>query len=397
MAILAECPVCHRKQKTKNKHCACSADLDQAKRSKKVRYWITYRLPGGKQRKEFVGYSVEEARDADGKRRVQKRENRIFDIKPEAKMTFNELTEWYLELESLKAKAYYDTVRINLKNFNAEFGNVIVGQIKPVDLENYQAKRKRAGYSDSYIDQQIGAAKTMVNKAFDNDLVGGDAIKAFKRIRNLLKPRANARDRALSYEEYNRLLGAIAEHAKPILATALWTGMRRGEILGLTWDKVDLKGRMIRLEATDTKERKAKAVPLARPLQAMLAQLPGRLRSSSEDSCVFQFKSRAIKYDVKKSVQNACKKVGVPYGRYTKDGFIFHDLRHTFATMARRAGIRRNVIMVIMGHAANDMNFRYDTVDEGDLLAAVDQMEGYFASVAQTVAQVEEKASNFNS
>jgi hypothetical protein len=107
MAILAECPTCHNKQSTRNKVCSgkngCGLDLDKAKRSKKVRYWIQYRLPGGKQRKEYVGTSIEEARDAEGKRRVQKRENRIFDIVPEAKMTFSELAGCYLELEKVKA------------------------------------------------------------------------------------------------------------------------------------------------------------------------------------------------------------------------------------------------------------------------------------------------------
>jgi len=45
-------------------------------------------LAGRKQRWEEVGYSIEGAKDAEGKRRDQKREGRIFDIKPEAKMTF---------------------------------------------------------------------------------------------------------------------------------------------------------------------------------------------------------------------------------------------------------------------------------------------------------------------
>jgi hypothetical protein len=41
MAILAECPVCHRKQSVKNKKCSCGVQLDDAKKSKKVRYWIS--------------------------------------------------------------------------------------------------------------------------------------------------------------------------------------------------------------------------------------------------------------------------------------------------------------------------------------------------------------------
>jgi integrase len=47
---------------------------------------------------------------------------------------------------------------------------MIFGRIKPVDLENLQAKRKQQGYSDASVDQEISAAKTMINKAFDNDL-----------------------------------------------------------------------------------------------------------------------------------------------------------------------------------------------------------------------------------
>jgi hypothetical protein len=102
-----------------------------AKKSKRVRFWINYRLPGGKQKRESVGYSIEEARDAEGKRRSQKRENRIFDVKPDAKMSFNELTKWYLTLESVKALARYPILKINLNSFNAEFGDMTVNKQKP--------------------------------------------------------------------------------------------------------------------------------------------------------------------------------------------------------------------------------------------------------------------------
>src|SRR5664280_842470 len=155
MAILAECPVCHKKQNASNRLCSCGEDLLKAKKAKKVHFWINYRLPGGRQKRESVGYSIEEARDAEGKRRSQKRENRIFDIKPEAKMSFNELTKWYLDLERVKMLARYSILKINLNSFNQVFGDTIVNQLKPADLENYQAKRKAQGQADSYVDQQI--------------------------------------------------------------------------------------------------------------------------------------------------------------------------------------------------------------------------------------------------
>ena len=93
MAVLAECSVCHKKQSIRNKLCKCGADLVKAKRSNNVTFWISYRMPGGVQRRESIGTSIEEARDADGKRRGQKRENRIFEIIPEATMTFKELSD----------------------------------------------------------------------------------------------------------------------------------------------------------------------------------------------------------------------------------------------------------------------------------------------------------------
>jgi len=57
---------------------------------------------GGKQRKDYVGYSVQEAKDADGKRKGQKREGRIWDMPPGADTTFQELADWYLDLRSVK-------------------------------------------------------------------------------------------------------------------------------------------------------------------------------------------------------------------------------------------------------------------------------------------------------
>ena len=63
----------------------------------------------------------------------------------------------------------------------------------------------------------------------------------------------NARDRILSPEELRQLISNLPNHAAQIIHFAYLTGMRAGEIFNLTRDKVDLKGRSIRLEAADTK------------------------------------------------------------------------------------------------------------------------------------------------
>ena len=387
MAILAECPICHQKQNASNRLCACGEDLVKAKKSKRVRFWINYRLPGGKQKRESVGFSIEEARDAEGKRRSQKRENRIFDIKPDAKMPFNKLTQWYQSMEKVKSMAYFETLKINLASFNKVFGETIVRDIKTSDLENYQAKRKAAGYSDSYVDQEIGAARAVINKAFDDDLVSGDTVKVFRKAKRLLKSDSNARDRILSVEEFEKLLAVLPSHTKAIVATGYYTGMRKGEVINLTWDKVDLKGRGITLDATDTKDREARQVPICDALLKILEKIPKAIHDEKiHKNRIFLFKGKPIT-DIRTALARACRDSGIPYGRGVRGGFVFHDTRHCFNTNMRKSGVPESVIMKITGHSTREMFLRYDTVDSTDIRKAVMQMEGFLKSVDQNVDQ----------
>jgi len=379
MAVLAECPICHRKQSIKNKKCSCGVDMDAEKRKKKrVKYYIVYRV-NGKQRWELVGYSINEARDANGKRRSQKRENRIFDILPEAKMTFEELTEWYLGLETVKELASFKTIKGYLKKFNGEFVSMKVCDIKLSDLENLQVKRKREGLKPKTIDDEISYAKTMIIKAFNNDKVGGNTLKTFQRVkRQLNNKNANARDRVLSGAEYESILWNSPKHLKDILVIAYWTGMRKGEILNLTWNKVNLKDRIISLEAEDTKEGKAKTVPIGDKLHAVLSKIP----RSIHDSHVFLYCGRPMGHFTT-ALKTACEEAGVTWGREVKDGFTFHDMRHTFVTDMRKAGVSKSVRMSITGHAPKDMDDRYNKVDDIDKLKAISQLEADRGNVRQ--------------
>jgi hypothetical protein len=74
-------------------------------------------------------------------------------------MTFQEITDWYLGLEKVKALSSYSTLQVYPKKFNSEFGNAVVNQIKAADLENLQAKRKGEGKGDATVDHEIGAAR----------------------------------------------------------------------------------------------------------------------------------------------------------------------------------------------------------------------------------------------
>ena len=368
MAILAECPICHNKQSNKNKICSCGQNLDSAKRDQRVRYWIQYRLPGGKQRKEYISTSIKEARDADGKRKVQKRENRIWDMVPELKITFNELSDWYKDLKQVKKLSSFRRIKAILANFNKVFGKRMAKSLKYTDLTDYQDTRLEQGASPRTVDYEISVVKTMVTRAFYADKVDGRVLKIFKPLERKLKHGSNARKRILTFDEYLKLIDNSPAHLKPILTMDLYTGMRKGELLKLKWSYLDRKAWFIRLPAKVVKEGRDKSIPINEHVKAVLESVP---RSINHDF-VFTYRGKNIEENgIKKSFMTACKNAGIPHGRKTENGLTFHDIRRTVKTNMLKAGLEKEYRDTILGHSLKGMDVHYLVLDDKTLAEAM--------------------------
>jgi len=61
------------------------------------------------------------------------------------------------------------------------------------------------------------------------------------------------------------------------------------------------------------------------------------------------------------------------------EDFRFHDLRHTFVSNARKAGVDRTVIMKLTGHKTLSIFTRYNTVDQADAREAVNRLDDFLA------------------
>ena len=90
----------------------------------------------------------------------------------------------------------------------------------------------------------------------------------------------NARDRVLTEEEWSRLYHVAKPHLRPVLLTAYQLGQRLSEIVGITWDRIDLKGGFITLRSQDTKTKKPRQVPMTSDVKATLHRL-AKVRSLS--------------------------------------------------------------------------------------------------------------------
>ena len=141
---------------------------------------------------------------------------------------------------------------------------------------------------------------------------------------------------------------------------------------------------MIHLEPEDTKDKERRNIPICDELYEMLVSLPNRIQKTDNDNHVFQFNGKPVG-DFRTGLKKACKKAGIKYGRFVKGGFIFHDLRHTFNTNMRKAGVQESVIMEVTGHSTREMFDRYNSIDEDDTRQAVDQMTAFLNSVDHPV------------
>ncbi|MFH2000184.1 MAG: site-specific integrase [Planctomycetota bacterium] len=332
-----------------------------------------------------MGFSIEEARDAEGKRRSQKREGRIFDMVPEYTLTFQELTDWYLSRPSVQALRSSERVQDCLNNFNSAFGDVVVSQIKPVDIEDYQHKRLGHGAAPATVDMEISIAKTMATKAYDNDMAGDSTYRTFRKVKRLLKKDTNARDRILTFEEYRALLQHAADHLRAILVIGFNTGMRRGEILGLKWSNIDRDHWFVRLPADDVKERKPKSIPINRHVKNVLGDLD-RVRSLQHEH-VITYRGHPIAMGLRKSLVAACKAAGIPYGMKTPGGLRFHDIRTTVKTNMLRAGVDKALRDMILGHSLQGMDAYYLKPTDDDLRQAMDKYTAWIDAQLQFLDQ----------
>lgn len=179
------------------------------------------------------------------------------------------------------------------------------------------------------------------------------------------------RDRIATPEEYEALLARATPKLRLAIVIGYWTGMRLGEVIGLRWDRIDLKTGVARLKAKGTKTKKPRIVPL--PSQVVDAlkletrPLDGGPIFTVEvtDKATGEVSRKPMKpTSMSPQFSRLVKKLGIKDLRY-------HDFRHTTLTRLRRAGVDIFTMARISGHEDLDMLARYNTITEEDLVAAV--------------------------
>ena len=275
--------------------------------------------------------------------------------------TFNELAEEYLNWCKGRQASYNVKKYIIPKEFEKRFKGMPLNKFNSILIEKLQTECMAKNYKPAYTNKIVTILKHMFTKALEWDMIDKATLEKIRKVK-LLKGEIK-RLRYLSEEEAERLVFNCEPYLKPIVITALNTGMRRGEIFGLTWDRVDLKNRIILLDKTKNGERRE--IPINDTLLQALSGIVRRL----DCNYVFYNPNTLKPFDnIKRSFASALRKSHIL-------DFHFHDLRHTFASRLVMAGVDLITVKELLGHKDIKMTLRYSHLSQAHVRQAISVLD----------------------
>src|SRR3954452_16098084 len=191
---------------------------------------------------------------------------------------FNLLLEDYRRHD--RTDLYQAELRI-AKHLRPSFGDLKAAKLSSHHIRSYMDGRKAARASNATINRELSLVRRAFNLGTYED---PPLVLRAPRIPKLAE--TNVRQGFLEPEQYRSILEGLPEHIKPVFVVAYHLGMRKGELLKLRRDWVDLDEGLIYVEGRVTKNRKPKTAPIYGDMREWLEKLlakPGKYLFTWED------------------------------------------------------------------------------------------------------------------
>lgn len=161
--------------------------------------------------------------------------------------------------------------------------------------------------------------------------------------------------RFLTRAQFATLVKLLPPHTADMARFAVATGLRRSNITGLTWDRIDMKERFAFIPGSQAKGKRGIPIPLNDDAMRVLKRWRGR-----HPTHVFTFRGAPVYQVATRKWREAVKAAGL-------EGVRFHDLRHTWASWQAQAGTPAYAIRELGGWTTDAMVRRYSHLGPGDL------------------------------
>jgi integrase len=341
-------------------------------------WWMSFTYNGRQLRRPTETNDKKLAEKIYRKVMTQIAEGKWFDIDEGSQRTFEELVAKYEATEFKELKSWR-SVESYLKQLKEFFGNRTLTSITPALIDEFKQKRKGEKDKPATIVRKLNILKRILNLAKKRWMwlrevppIEMERQADTKRLRNL------------SYEEYHKLLKHCEAWLKGIVTVAAWTGLRKGNILGLRRDQVNIFARTISLDGSETKNEEPLIIPIATPAYEALKEAMKVTHLNSPLVFCHADGKPYTAMQVQRAFKEALKAAEIT-------NFRFHDLRHCFASWNRQAGVDLDTLADLMGHKDTRMTRRYAHIGPKHLATAISQLEKSYGEIITFLSHSTEK------
>lgn len=262
--------------------------------------------------------------------------------------TFAEAAKRYLRETSDKRSHDKDDQRLGWFLATREFAELELHEIDREALDAARAKLAE-GLSPVTVNHYLATVRAVLRRA-QHEWGWLDTVPKVPMFRRRL-----AEPRWATRAQIAKLLKLLPPHTADMARLAVATGMRKSNVTGLQWDRVDLRRRTAYVPAGEAKAGRGIPIALNADAIAVLKRWKGK-----DEKWVFVYRKKRITQVSTKAWRTAAIAAGLP-------GFRFHDLRHTWASWQVQAETPLSVLQEMGGWQSFEMVRRYAHLSPGHL------------------------------
>jgi integrase len=364
-------------------------------------YWIKYYRHGKPYRESSKSEKITGAQHLLKKREGEIAEGKLPGIYFD-KVTFDDLARDFLTDYRVNERDTLKRAEWVVHCLKKSFEGMRATDITTDRIKAHVEKRMGEGLSNASINRELAALKRMFNLGAKTTPPKVNLIPYIPMLKE-----SNTRKGFFEIEEFLSLRDTLPHYLKPVVTFAYHTGWRAGEILNLTWDRVDLKQGIVTLDPGETKSEEGRTLYLNHELMKEIKTL----HSKRHLGCLFVFHHNGKKIKrITRAWKTACIRAGLcevlkdengaPVVTKNKKGEektvkiptrLFHDFRRTGIRNMVRAGIPERVAMMVSGHKTRSVFERYNIVSDQDLKEAAKKMQTYHEKLSSATEIQETK------
>lgn len=342
-------------------------------------FYYRYKDAGGTTRHLRLGdtesMSLAEARSKAMEAKMELRQGLHSDGSSRIKKEMPTLREFvekqYLPYIKPRKRSYYDDELRLTSRLLPAFGDQPLDTITRKQLVDFHMDVRNEGYAAATCDHYLKLIRYIFNLAIQWEVVSSNPAAKIA-----LFNVDNKVENLLNDEQFDRLMRVLHTHpnrqACQVSLFLLSTGARLNEALTATWEQMDLKEKVWRIPATNSKSKKLRAIPLNSAALEVLAEI---MPDVPQGWVFINSRTGTRLKTLHCAWEDIRNTAGLPFLR-------IHDLRHSFASLMVNSGRSLYEVQQLLGHSTPQVTTRYAHLSAGTLMSASESASDRIRAVA---------------